>query len=138
MLDFARIWPRLSRASAARERGANPRGEFLWRFERDEVADARERRERAVGEELGQPVVPGGGKSGSCSGQNTVVGTAIRSSGAGGTSARLRATVPDPARYHTIEAVNAPGSPYRSARRSRSASLGTSDGPDQCDQKWRR
>jgi hypothetical protein len=50
------------------------------------------------------------GNSGSCSGHKTRVGAAIRSRGAGVRSARLLATVPEPARYHPIEAVNAPGS----------------------------
>jgi hypothetical protein len=43
------------------------------------------------------------GKSGSRSGQRTVVGTEICSLGSGGTSARLVATVPDPARDQPIK-----------------------------------
>ena len=49
------------------------------------------------------------GNSGSCSGQSTVVGTAIRASGAGSVSATARTTVAAPARYQAIDAVNAPG-----------------------------
>ena len=49
------------------------------------------------------------GKSGSWSGHSTVVGTVMRC--AGGCSASDVATVPDPARYQPIDAVNAPGAP---------------------------
>ena len=46
------------------------------------------------------------GTSGSCSGQRTCVGCAMRSA----RSARLVATVPDPPRYQPSDAVSAPGS----------------------------
>ena len=51
------------------------------------------------------------GNSGSYSGHSTVVGTVIRSCGAGAFSASEAATDPAPARYQAIEAVNAPGGP---------------------------
>ena len=69
------------------------------------------------------------GKSGSCSGQSTVVGTAMRS--AGGCSVSASATVPEPARYQPIDAENAPGAAYRSVRWSSRPAEGSNPGPDQ-------
>jgi hypothetical protein len=71
------------------------------------------------------------GKSGSCSGHRTRVGCVMRSAGAGVRSARLVATVPDPARYQPIDAISAPGSAYRSTSWSRSGSASSNAGPDQ-------
>ncbi len=51
------------------------------------------------------------GNSGSCSGHSTVVGAAILPPRSGTCSASEAATDPAPARYHAMEAVNAPGGP---------------------------
>ena len=106
-LGLTRRSPR--RRSVTIGRGGDRGREPLGRLQRGEVTGAGSSPRLTSAKNSSSRSPQAGGNSGSCSGHSTVVGTWIRASGAGGRSARLVATVPEPERYQPIDAVNAPG-----------------------------